>query len=64
MKVFMWVTDDRYELPLAVADSLGELAEIVGSSSAKVGATIRKARQRGTRHSKYVEVFIDEEEEA
>ena len=55
MRVYRCVTKDRYRLPVAQADSMGELAALIGRSY----GTVRRAMEavyRGQRTS-------DEEEE-
>ena len=60
MFVFMKVTNDRYELPLAVADSGYELAKICGVSTNNVYNAIRKARLMGHR-CQYIRVEVEDE---
>ena len=60
MFVYMKVTTDRYELPLAVADTGEELARICGVSKNNVYNTMRKARILGHR-CQYVRVEVGEE---
>ena len=59
--VWMKITQDEYELPVAVADSSDELGEICGCD----GQTIRCAFSRynlGQRKStKYIKVMIDDD---
>lgn len=60
MKVFMMVTQDKYELPVAVAGSSGELAKIIGAKSGDtILSAVRHAKRRNGR-SKYVVVDIEE----
>lgn len=60
--VYLMVTQDKYRLPLAVADTKTELAEITGSSLSSICHSI--ARQRagkkatGKTNYKYEEVWI------
>ena len=42
MKLYMLVTADKYELPLAVRDSVGEIADLIGRLKYDVHASISK----------------------
>lgn len=53
--VYMMVTTDKYSLPLAIADSVGELAKIVGVSP----ETISHELESKKKYPRYVEVWID-----
>lgn len=54
--VYIMVTRDKYELPLAVADSVEELAEIVGVDAASIKRTMK--RNRDKKKSRYRKVRI------
>lgn len=58
INVYMLTTADKYELPLAVADSIFELARMTGITY----ETIRQGldRSRRGKKSKWVMVQIDE----
>ena len=58
--LYMKITTDRYELPLAVADTGEELAKICGVSINNVYNTIRAARIKGYR-CQYVRVELEED---
>lgn len=59
--LYMKVTRDKYELPLAVADSPAQLARILGlHNSGMINSAISHAIHDG-RRSMYVKVVIDEE---
>lgn len=58
--VYMKITTDRYELPLAVAETGAELARICGTSENNVYNTIRKAKLYGHR-CQYVRVEVEGE---
>jgi len=64
MAKYLWlkVTLDKYELPLAVAETSEELARLVGVSgnAVRVG---RSQEKRGWKRSSYKKVRIDEDEE-
>ena len=60
MTVYMKITQDKYELPEAAADSVIELARMCGVSWRTIdGALYRNKRPKG-RH-KYIAVKIDDE---
>lgn len=58
MKLYMEVTTDKYELPLAVAPTIRELARITGTNANNISACITRARKRGWK-SKYIVVEIE-----
>lgn len=66
MRLYMAVTADKYELPLAVADSSRELAEIMGVSPScvfhKIEKTARVKHKRGREPWSVVVVDIEPEE--
>ena len=53
--LFMLVTKDKYELPLAVADTRKELGRMIGVSSITIANSITRARKSGHK-SKYIRV--------
>ena len=59
MVVYMQVTKDDYELPVAVADSITELAEILGCKASRIYCSMHHAKKRGHR-TPYVKVEIGE----
>lgn len=62
MIVWMQVTKDKYELPVAIADSCKELAEIVGKTSNTVSSSITHSKERGN-WTPYRKVEITEDDE-
>lgn len=67
MRVYMLVTADKYELPLAVRDTAGEIADLLGRLKYDVYASISKKsvsqeKYNGFRY-KIIKVDIDEEDE-
>lgn len=64
MHVYMMVTEDEYELPLAVGNTAEELAKIVGTTTNAVLSGISHAKRgRGFGFSRYVKVEWEDEEE-
>lgn len=59
--VYMLVTEDEYELPLMVVESLDELANATGIKKGSVAGAISKSRRYKTR-CKYVRVELEEGE--
>ena len=59
--LWMQVTDDKYELPLVVAKSAGELARLTGQKRSSICSCISHAEKRGGR-SRYVRVIIEDDE--
>lgn len=57
MTLYMRVTSDKYELPIAVADSKKELAEMQGLTP----STVRSAYSLKTKT--YIEVEVEDEVE-
>jgi hypothetical protein len=56
--IYMMVSRDIYELPLAVADSIKELSLLTGKSSSTIRAQLSRARTQG-RKSQYIKIIID-----
>lgn len=57
MFVYMAITKDKYELPIAVADSCNELARILGIKPNHISSSMSKARKKGYK-SRYIKVEI------
>ena len=60
--VWMKVTQDEYELPLAIADTSVELAQICGTTANSIRSTVAKARKGIIRNPSYVLVMVEEGE--
>ena len=65
MKRYIWmkVTKDIYQLPLMVADSASELAEMCGTSRNSVVSTFSHYRKGRIEFPSYICVTIEEGEE-
>ena len=61
-KVYLEVTNDEYELPVAVADSGTKLANLRGVDCRAVYNSIRLLQQGKIHRSKYVVVEVDDED--
>jgi hypothetical protein len=54
----MEITQDKYQLPVMVADSVIELAKLCGVKEDTVWSVLSHARKRGTKYPKYVAVEV------
>ena len=61
--VYMAVTNDRYELPLAIGDTVSELAQELGVKRKTISEVMchYKLYRRRSGRSKYIRVVIDDE---
>lgn len=52
---YYWLlaTSDKYELPLYVADSVTELAQVTGKTENAIRTAICHAKQRGSKTTQY-----------
>lgn len=62
MKIFMKVTKDEFELPIAIADSQAELARMLGMPKAAVNSNYSKIRSGKVKVSTFKEVEIDDDD--
>lgn len=60
-KLWILVSSDEYELPLAVADSAGQLARLLKVEPQTIRKQVCNARRRGI-NSHYKVIEIDERE--
>lgn len=60
-KLYVKVTQDAYELPVAVADSMAELARMVGVHQSAISQAYKKIRNGEYRGSIYKIVEVDDE---
>ena len=61
MILYMEVTSDKYELPVAVAESPRELAEMTRTKSSIIRSAICHMKQPGRRRSKYVKLEVEDD---
>lgn len=61
-KLWMKVTNDEYELPLAVAESAAELARMTGIKPESLYSIISRERHGKKRTYSYREVEVDDED--
>lgn len=57
--LYLQVTNDKYELPLVVAESQEELALICGVSRNTIASSLRRQRSGECRRSQFRAVEID-----
>ena len=57
-KIYMAVDLDEYELPYAIADSPGELAEICGTKKNTILASISHVEAGRAKRSRFVRVTV------
>ena len=62
-RVWMKVSRDKYELPVAVANSARELGIICGVNEHTIYASMSHAKRGDISHTPYVCVIIDEEDD-
>lgn len=62
--VYMKVTGDKLELPIAVADSIAELATMVGVKPHTVASQISRGKNNKIKTGKrlYYKVYVEEDE--
>ena len=67
MTLYMMTTQDKYELPLAVAESVGELARLVGAKPTTISNALCHTRhypkKRRYNRQKWHKIVIEEDEE-
>ena len=61
MKLYLKVTKDKYELPLAVADSPRELAKMIGVSPDTIFSALSHVKAGQVRNSTYKIVEVEDE---
>ena len=62
MHVYIAVTKDEYELPIALGDSARELAEQLGTTENAIRSSISHAKAGVMKWTMYRKVEIDDEE--
>lgn len=63
MIVYMKVTRDEYELPLAIADTAGELAKMTGATEGAIWSSISHQKNGRVKRGSFKAVEIGEIEE-
>lgn len=60
--LWMAITLDRYELPIAVADTAEQLAALVGCTKNCIYSSVSHSKTKGHK-SRYIKVMIEEDSE-
>lgn len=60
--VYMIVTPDKYRLPIAVAETADELAQMIGTRREYVEQQLSRVRNGRVKKSKYEIVYMNKEE--
>lgn len=60
-RLILKVTDDEYELPLLITDTVREMSELTGDGKDLIYSGIRYQRQ-GKKVGQYREVILDDKE--
>ena len=60
--LYMEVTKDKYELPVAVADSAAALARLVGVGKSSISQCMCHTKKYGGK-CKYIKVVLEDEED-
>ena len=61
MILYMEVTSDKYELPVAIAESPNELAKMTRTSSSIIRSAICHMKESGRVRSKYLKLEVDDD---
>ena len=59
MTFYIAVTQDEYELPVAVAESVSELARMMGTSVNAINSWLSKSKRRHMKRPKYEKVEVE-----
>lgn len=60
--VYIVVSPDKYKLPMAVAETPDELADMLGIRSEYVLRQLSRVRKKRPKHSKYEIIYVNKEE--
>lgn len=61
MQQFVWmeVTRDRYELPVRIADTSEELADMCGVKADSIRSIVSRSKKLGYKWCKYIKVPVE-----
>ena len=62
MVLYMKVTDDKYEFPVAIADNAKELAQMVGVKPQTVYECVAPSRMRLGKNCGYYKIEVEDDE--
>ena len=60
MTVYMEVTTDKYELPVAMADSARELSRMTGAPISTIYKSVSRIKSGEHRRGRFIKVIIEE----
>lgn len=60
--LYVATTRDKYELPIAVADSVKELAELTGIPYKTIAMLMTPVNQKNRPHSGFYKVYVGDED--
>lgn len=63
MNVYMKVSRDKYELPIAIADTVGELAAMTGTTKESIFSNISHQQSGSIRNGSFKKVDIGDMDE-
>lgn len=55
--IYMMVSDDKYEIPIYIADSAQELAEKVGVKKGTIYSSVLRWEKGQTKKTKYIRIL-------
>lgn len=61
MKLWLYVTLDEYELPIAVADSCKELADMLGINAMTIYSALRHVRNGTHKRTRYMVIDVEDD---
>ena len=59
-KLYVWISTDKYQLPLFVASSVREMAVVSGFTEGSIKSIISKGRKKKIKNPKFISVEVDE----
>ena len=62
-KLWLLVSEDKYELPLCVAETARELGEMIGVNELRIINTVAQYKRRGKTFCRYVKLEFDDDKE-
>lgn len=60
--LWVYVSDDKYELPLIVEDSVKAMAQKLGMTEKTTASVFNRAYSRGSKNSRYRKIIYTDEE--
>lgn len=63
MKIYVWVSKDKYQLPLYVATSIKEMANVSGYTEGSIHTIISKGRRKKIENPSFICVEVQDAED-